>query len=208
MSVLFSFNQSCLYITCDLIYVIHGNKITVIVIVIVCLNCVYFSRQRYHYYLSLDSSVFRSTRPGGFRSNFRGRKCLPANYCIRITLGAPRNVEAYLWTRWMTHAKWCCGVIRNHHYAMNHLKSQLMAHRWSWYGNKTYLLSFHTIYGTIWFCFPIPNHHPNSIAHKTVSNEHFACTFLLCEWLQPYSSQFLSKSWPANTSITGSGIIA
>ena len=35
MSVLFSFNQSCLYITCDMIYVIHGNKITVIVIVIV-----------------------------------------------------------------------------------------------------------------------------------------------------------------------------
>ena len=35
MSVLFSFNQACLYITCDMIYVIHGNKITVIVIVIV-----------------------------------------------------------------------------------------------------------------------------------------------------------------------------
>ena len=35
MSVLFSVNQSCLYITCDMIYVIHDNKITVIVIVIV-----------------------------------------------------------------------------------------------------------------------------------------------------------------------------
>ena len=35
MSVLFSFNQSRLYITCDMIYVIHGNRITFIVIVIV-----------------------------------------------------------------------------------------------------------------------------------------------------------------------------
>ena len=35
MSFLFSVNQFCLYITCDMIYVIHGNKITFIVIVIV-----------------------------------------------------------------------------------------------------------------------------------------------------------------------------
>ena len=38
MSVLFSANQSCLYITCDMIYVIHGNKITFIAIVIVIVN--------------------------------------------------------------------------------------------------------------------------------------------------------------------------
>ena len=36
MSVLFSVNQSCLYITCVMINVIHGNKITFIVIVIHC----------------------------------------------------------------------------------------------------------------------------------------------------------------------------
>ena len=35
MSVLIFFNQSCLYIMCDMIHVIHGNTITFIVIVIV-----------------------------------------------------------------------------------------------------------------------------------------------------------------------------
>ena len=36
--VLFSFDQSWLYITCDLIYVIHGNKIIFKIIVIAIVN--------------------------------------------------------------------------------------------------------------------------------------------------------------------------
>ena len=41
MSVIFSFNQSCLHITCDMTYVIHENEITFIVIVIVIVIAIY-----------------------------------------------------------------------------------------------------------------------------------------------------------------------
>ena len=35
MSVIFSVNQSCLYIMCDMIYVIHGNKIVIVIIIVI-----------------------------------------------------------------------------------------------------------------------------------------------------------------------------
>ena len=46
MSFLFSFNQSCLYIKCDMIYAIHRNKITFIVIVIETSGFVSLSHQQ------------------------------------------------------------------------------------------------------------------------------------------------------------------
>ena len=67
MSVLFSVSQSCLYITCDMIYVIHGNKITFIVIVIVS----------YHDNVMSISEENRDIGGPGINDNYQHR-CLNA----------------------------------------------------------------------------------------------------------------------------------